>query len=355
MVRLNRGEEWTNETSGLCYVFPRAGAGVCVCGSVTQPLLPGDVLVLSAEMPGRCFPDSGNAECAFWWFSSQIEHLFPLFAANEICMVSLVANRFRNSKRYAASSDLACECHRLIGEMAPQFTLEHRSHLLRVAAAILSSELQTFGMSRAGFMRSDEQMTQNLEKLSSAEVLALPVTELAQRFNCSQRHLSRLFHDRFGVSVAALRMEMRLLKAMALLRNPDAKVIDVAEQCGFNHLGLFNTCFKRRFGSSPGKWRQNTYEVGSPSANPNDNHPDCKMLDLGLCPWSGDAKGSHPVKPGSLQPQGAPRPVDFATRATRGNGGETSRAPTPQRLPKPDSILTTGLRPANASPTNISK
>ncbi len=31
-----------------------------------------------------------------------------------------------------------------------------------------------------------------------------------------------------------------------------SKVINVATQCGFNHLGLFNTCFKRRFGISPG-------------------------------------------------------------------------------------------------------
>jgi hypothetical protein len=29
----------------------------------------------------------------------------------------------------------------------------------------------------------------------------------------------------------------------------------VAEKCGFNHLGLFNTCFKKRFGTSPGQWR----------------------------------------------------------------------------------------------------
>ena len=51
-------------------------------------------------------------------------------------------------------------------------------------------------------------------------------------------------------------MELRLLKAVTLLRNPTAKIITVAEQCGFNHLGLFNICFKRRFGQSPGQWRK---------------------------------------------------------------------------------------------------
>ena len=79
--------------------------------------------------------------------------------------------------------------------------------------------------------------------------------ELAGKFHCSSRHLNRLFHKHFGFSVAALRMEMRLIKAITLLRNRDAKVIHVAEECGFNHLGLFNSCFKHRFGTSPGRWR----------------------------------------------------------------------------------------------------
>jgi hypothetical protein len=80
--------------------------------------------------------------------------------------------------------------------------------------------------------------------------------------------LNRLFHQYFGFSLAALRMEMRLLKAMALLRDPDAKVINVAEKCGFNHLGLFNTCFKRRFGVTPGQWRNGSLAPVSPSRCP---------------------------------------------------------------------------------------
>jgi hypothetical protein len=50
-------------------------------------------------------------------------------------------------------------------------------------------------------------------------------------------------------------MELRMLRAISLLRDGDAKVAQVADQCGFNHLGFFNRCFKRRFGMSPGRWR----------------------------------------------------------------------------------------------------
>jgi AraC-like DNA-binding protein len=51
-------------------------------------------------------------------------------------------------------------------------------------------------------------------------------------------------------------MEVRLQKATRLLRDPQAKVINVAASAGFNHLSLFNSCFRRRFGVSPSQWRK---------------------------------------------------------------------------------------------------
>jgi hypothetical protein len=84
-------------------------------------------------------------------------------------------------------------------------------------------------------------------------------------------------------------MEMRLLKAVALLREPTSKVINVAEQCGFNHLGLFNTCFKRRFGASPGEWRKTSPSLTQQPPSPITLDPTCRLRATGLCPWSNDA------------------------------------------------------------------
>ena len=119
----------------------------------------------------------------------------------------------------------------------------------------------------------------------------LSVDDLASKFGCSRRHLSLLFHSHFGISVAALRMEIRLLKAISLLRDPEAKVINIAEDCGFNHLGLFNTCFKRRFGANPRQWRKSNMAPPSPeapkvAANGN-GHSTCPLKVGGLCPLNG--------------------------------------------------------------------
>jgi AraC-like DNA-binding protein len=285
LVRLKAGEEWLNKGDGLVFIFPKGGLGRYVSGSLTQRLAVGDVLVLNASIGGKlCTPEKG--EMLFWCFSLCLEQLFPLFYSNEISLVQTISDIFKSNKLYPASSSVALECHRLLQEVPPQFNLDHRSQLLRVAAVILTVEFKTAQPRRAGFVRVEEHMLQVFEKLSSNELLNSSVGELAAKFGCSRRHLNRLFHQHFGVSVAALRMEMRLLKAVSLLRDPDAKVINVAEACGFNHLGLFNTCFKRRFGASPGQWRKRAAESENEPSGSGPGGEACPLRISGLCPWS---------------------------------------------------------------------
>jgi len=303
LVRLKPPEEWINKQSGLSFVFPKGGAGKCLCGPLDQRLSPGDVLVLDGAVGGKlCAPDRG--EMVFACFSLCFEHLLPLFASSEICLLQGVTDGFKQARLYPASSPLAVECHRLLGEVPPQFNLDHRGQLLRVAAAILTVEFTNAHGQRVGFIRPEDHMIQVFEKLSAAELVSLSVAELAGKFGCSRRHLNRLFHQHFGISVAALRMEMRLLKAVSLLRNPDAKVINVAEECGFNHLGLFNICFKRRFGTSPGQWRKKKDVLTKDqSAGVGGAAPNCPLRVSGLCPWTGqpEHRDALPQQPSQIQ------------------------------------------------------
>ena len=229
----------------------------------------------------------------FWSFSVRLEHFLPLFDGNEISLLKGLSDGFKGSRFFPASSALAAKCRRLIEDIPSQFDLEHRSHLLRIAGAILNEEFRTAHHQRLGLGQLEEHIIRVFEQLSVAQLLALSVEELAVKFGCSRRHLNRLFHQYFGSSVGALRMEMRLQKAVSLLRDVNAKVINVAEQCGFNHLGLFNTCFKRRFGISPGRWRQQAAQgnirLGVPGAD-----AACPLEVKGLCPLVGKIENGTP-------------------------------------------------------------
>jgi AraC-like DNA-binding protein len=104
--------------------------------------------------------------------------------------------------------------------------------------------------------------------LTADQLLGSSLIELADKLGCKPRDLNRRFQRRFGMSLVALRMELRLLKAAALLRESNARVEEIAEVCGFGHVGLFGICFERRFEATPMQWRQrrNGVEKGWGSA-----------------------------------------------------------------------------------------
>jgi len=255
LSRLRGAEEMELKGRGLFFLILKCGAGTCHCGPVARRLGSGDVLVVDSASGGKLHTRD-NGEMVFWFFTAEFEHLFPLFSGREICLLQNVAGGFKTGRVYPASSPLAKECLRLAEEVPVQFNLDHRSHVLRIVSAILTAEFKAMQPKLADFVPMRDHVLQVFERLQTNELLSLSVGELAKKFNCSRRHLNRLFHQHFGVSVAALQMEMRLLKAVSLLVDPDAKIIFVAERCGFNHLGLFNTCFKKRFGATPSQWRK---------------------------------------------------------------------------------------------------
>ena len=312
LVRLKSADEWSPQKAGLCILFPKGGVGQCVNGTVTQRLAAGDVLVWEAGPGGKVSAHKGG-ELVFWSFFVRLEHLLPLFAGDEISLLQEVVEDFKGSKLFPAATALAVKCHRLIQEVPSQPDLEQRSHLLHIVAAILNEEFRTTQHQRVGLGQVEERVLRIFEQLSADQLLELSVGELAAKFGCSRRHLNRLFHQYFGFSVGALRMEMRLLRAVSLLRHADAKVINVAAQCGFNHLGLFNTCFKKRFGVSPGRWRKQVAQGRIPPLPSPGDDVACPLQGKGLCPlFAGTSASSVPLAPKVSAPEKSAGAISLA-------------------------------------------
>jgi AraC-like DNA-binding protein len=287
LLRLRAKEEWESPGKGMSFLFPKEGLGAYLVGPQAHVLHPGDVLVVNGDPKGRVGVRDGG-EVALWLFSVSFEHMYPLFASRELGLLAGVAENLKRTRLYAASTPVAKECHKLLGNAPPRLDFDHRTHLLRVAATILSSEIKAARERRGEYIGADQHITEVLERLSASELLSLSVEELARKFGFCRRHLNRLFHQQFGWSVSRLRMEMRMLKALTLLRDPNAKVINVAEECGFNHLGLFNASFKHRFGTSPGQWRNQSKGTEPGLANSGANRPLCVLRTAGFCPMRDD-------------------------------------------------------------------
>jgi AraC-like DNA-binding protein len=285
LISLKWPREWAYGGEGLAFVLPSEGSGRYLEGKTTQRLAPGDVHISDGGRAGRIRPFDRGA-IVFWCFAVRLEHVYPLLAAHEIPLFHTVSEKLKGSRLHTASSPTARQCHRLLKHIPPVLELEGRSHALRIATIVLAEEFRAARGRRLGVEGAAERLNRVLEGLSSEDLLDLSVEDLAVKFGCTRRHLNRLFQRHFGFSLSALRMEIRLLKAMSLLRNPDAKVSLVAEQCGFHHLGLFNACFKKRFSSTPGAWRTHSAEACGPPESERTRLSICPLHAKGLCGWS---------------------------------------------------------------------
>lgn len=281
-VRLGRGRPWVNALPGLVLVFVRKGTVSVVPGGLPRALVKGDVLV--ANQTGKSPLRLSSAKPGvFVCFTVTPEQLYPLFSSEEIPALQEVLAGLGDPKFYDASSSVAIRCHKTLGKLSKQSELQTRAELLRIAATVLSKEFNEVPGRSSEPIQIDEQLARILASLTTDDFLRLSVKEMATKFNISRRHLNRLFHGHFGLSIGGLRMEMRLLRAMSLLQDPHAKVIHVAEQSGFNHLGLFNTCFKRRFGMNPSQCRKKSVKSFPAPAAQFDST--CALRAAGLCAW----------------------------------------------------------------------
>jgi AraC-like DNA-binding protein len=210
-IVLHPGGEWTSAAEGMFLIFPKQGEPCCYAGRVTQPLAPGDVLIVN-QSKGSTIRLLAKSRAVLKYFCIRIEQLYPLFSSEEIPLLQRVLSGLKGTRFYAAASVVAKECHTSLDELRSQAELRRRTDLLRVAAAILTEEFKAVRDDKpakdrpAGYVRLQEHFASALQKLTAEDIQNLSVSELSKKFSLSRRHLNRLFQEQFGVSMGTLRM-----------------------------------------------------------------------------------------------------------------------------------------------------
>src|SRR5262249_43818483 len=89
----------------------------------------------------------------------------------------------------------------------------------------------------------------------------LSLDKMAQLVGLSTAHFARMFRKSTGATPHQFVLRQRLERAKAMLRAPDARVLDVAIACGFKTQQHFAQVFRYVCGISPTTYRQDC--VGS--------------------------------------------------------------------------------------------
>jgi AraC-like DNA-binding protein len=85
----------------------------------------------------------------------------------------------------------------------------------------------------------------------------LKMQEIANNLYISEKHLYRLFRNRFGVSPQTFLIETRMQIAFELLKNSNFSVTEIANSVGYISLPSFIKIFTKYYGASPSAIRHN--------------------------------------------------------------------------------------------------
>jgi AraC-like DNA-binding protein len=253
--------EWAPRFSGWSFLQVRQGSGYYLQSQLNQELEAGTVLLVGEAVTGK-IRASQLCELSLCVFSIIPARLTGLVTLSEQRFLELAAARKESSLQiFSPQSPVAVQMEDLLANRGRD-GLSFRLKLLQLLVEVFGNQL---GQIAAETEISDarQRLELFLKQTPSSELLEMNFNELAQMTNCTSRHLSRIFHKLVGMSFNDKRSELRLARALELLATSQLKVVDVALESGFKSLSQFNQMFTRRFGVSPGRWRQRHVSDGN--------------------------------------------------------------------------------------------
>ncbi|MHA6483309.1 response regulator [Paenibacillus sp. strain BS8-2] len=78
---------------------------------------------------------------------------------------------------------------------------------------------------------------------------------IAERFYIHPNYFSKRFKEKYGESFVDFLNGLRMMEATRLLVDTDMKIRDISERVGFDDAAYFGSVFRKRFGETPGQYR----------------------------------------------------------------------------------------------------
>jgi hemolysin activation/secretion protein/AraC-like DNA-binding protein len=246
--------EWKPSERGWVVARVAEGIGYWLAGGSARELNAGDGFVAGFNA-NTIVRASQLGPLKLQFFTVQPQYLNGLLTMTEWHQLeSASENPLTRVLFFAASEPLGQKFARIAAQ-TPTDELTMRCALLQLWTGAVTGLIGS-PLASAGGNKLRERFRQLVGQIPEARLAECSLSELAAQLHCSERHFSRLFREEFGVPFRARQIELRLLHARQLLTNSDAKIINVAYDSGYRHLGLFNSMFKKRFGMTPSEWRR---------------------------------------------------------------------------------------------------
>lgn len=256
-VTLSPSAEWQKHRHEWLIARVVEGTGYWLQHSVpARQLAAGDGLITTPNAAADGVLRASQLEpLKLQFFTIQPQYLKGVLTVAEWHQFENAPKNFPDSVLFFTGAELTGQKFTRLAEQMQNGRLPMRCALLQLWAGAVAHLLPPVSPS-AGSNKLPDRFRQLVGRMTEAELVSGSLADLASQLHCSQRHFRRLFREEFGVPFLAHQIEQRLQHARQLLANSNSKIINIAYDSGYHHLGLFNTMFKRRFGVTPSEWRK---------------------------------------------------------------------------------------------------
>jgi len=100
------------------------------------------------------------------------------------------------------------------------------------------------------------EFKEKIEAITNNDNVNSNLKTLCELTGYSQTHLERMMLKNFGCSAIEYFNRIRINKVCTLLRTTNLSLPEIAEKCNFYDTSHLNTFFKKRMGTTPGKYRK---------------------------------------------------------------------------------------------------
>jgi AraC-like DNA-binding protein len=254
------GGEWDPALPGWLLAHLTHGLAYWLHSRATDELASGSLLVIPEGVRGLIrVSQLGPAVCHF--FCVEPRKLTGLITLAEL-------RRLEASRETAGGFRLLRPAHpaaqefRRAREQTNGNQVRARLQMLDVFLRVFEAELSLQNVEPVAVPGAKSRLEALLREMPPAELVDLDFGELVSKVGCGPRHFGRIFQELVGMSFREKQAEVRLGRAQELLAHSQSKVLEVAIESGFQSLSLFNLMFKKRFGTTPAKWRQRSGKAG---------------------------------------------------------------------------------------------
>jgi AraC-like DNA-binding protein len=261
-LKLAPAEEWLDQDLSWRFLRLSAGAAYWLDPARPRAVNEGEMVIVAPGIKSVIRASQLN-QVVLHGFTFVPELLCGLFTLAERHFIDNAQREAVQPVRFLPSTHhLTRHLAGYLAEHQASPPLTGRVVLLGLVVAFFSEQMPGPDPPLLHHLPTQQRFNEIISVMPELEFIQYTPEQLSALCDCSTRHFNRLFHLQFGTSPRARQTELRLLRARSLLENTALHVNQVALECGYRSLSLFNSLFKRRFGMSPSLWRQQSAPTG---------------------------------------------------------------------------------------------